>query len=127
VLAFCKINENRHTFARLRYVKEDGLPAFYSPDFLVRTADAVCLAETKAQDQTQHPNVLRKRKAALAWCERINSLSEAQRQGPPWHYVLLGQDAVGKWQEKGARLVDLLAFARLRATEDASLQGRLAF
>jgi hypothetical protein len=38
VLAFCKISENRHTFARLRYVKDDGLPAFYSPDFLVRTA-----------------------------------------------------------------------------------------
>jgi type III restriction enzyme len=127
VLAFCKINENRHTFARLRYVKEDGLPAFYSPDFLVRTADAVYLAETKAQDQTQHPNVLRKRKAALAWCERINSLSEAQRQGPPWHYVLLGQDAIEEWQAKGAHLADLLAYARLRATEDASLQGRLAF
>ena len=43
VEAFCKISENRHTFARLRYVKEDGLPAFYSPDFLVRTADAVYL------------------------------------------------------------------------------------
>lgn len=23
--AFCKISENRHTFARLRYVKDDGL------------------------------------------------------------------------------------------------------
>ena len=33
VLAFCKICENRHTFVRLRYVKDDGLPAFYSPDF----------------------------------------------------------------------------------------------
>ena len=127
MLAFCKINENRHTFARLRYVKEDGLPAFYSPDFLVRTADAVYLAETKAQDQTQHPNVLRKRKAALAWCERINALSATQRQSPPWHYVLLGQGAVEEWQAKGAHLADLLAYARLRATEDASLQGRLAF
>jgi type III restriction enzyme len=127
VLAFCKISENRHDFARLRYVKEDGLPAFYSPDFLVRTADAVYLAETKAQDQTQHPNVLRKRKAALAWCERINALSEAQRQSPPWHYVLLGQDAVEEWQAKGAHLADLLAYAKLRSTEDASLQGRLAF
>ncbi|MDZ4128338.1 MAG: hypothetical protein U1E02_29810, partial [Hydrogenophaga sp.] len=34
VHAFCKISENRHGFARLRYVKDDGLPAFYSPDFL---------------------------------------------------------------------------------------------
>ena len=50
---------NCHTFARLRHVKEDGLPAFYSPTFLVRTADAVYLAETKAQQQTAHPNVQR--------------------------------------------------------------------
>jgi hypothetical protein len=41
VLAFCKISETRHTFARLRYVKDDGLPAFYSPDFLVRTASGL--------------------------------------------------------------------------------------
>ena len=26
---FAFIHDNRHTFARLRYVKEDGLPAFY--------------------------------------------------------------------------------------------------
>ena len=26
VEAFCKISENRHDFARLRYVKDDGLP-----------------------------------------------------------------------------------------------------
>jgi len=30
-------------------VKNDGLPAFYSPDFLVRTASTIFLAETKAQ------------------------------------------------------------------------------
>lgn len=125
VQAFCKINENRHTFVRLRYVKEDGLPAFYSPDFLVRTDDAVCLVETKAQDQTHHPNVQRKRKAALAWCERINQLSEAQRQGPPWHYVLLGESAVYEWQDKKARLSELLDFARLRPLAEASLQQSL--
>ena len=68
VLAFCKISENRHTFARLRYVKDDGLPAFYSPDFLVRTADAVYLVETKAKEQVFNLNVQRKLKAALAWC-----------------------------------------------------------
>ena len=79
VLGFCKISENRHTFARLRYVKDDGLPAFYSPDFLVRTAGAVYLVETKGQEQTIHPNVQRKLKAALAWCERINNLTEEQR------------------------------------------------
>lgn len=125
VLAFCKISENRHTFVRLRYVKDDGLPAFYSPDFLVRTAGAVYLVETKGQEQTIHPNVQRKLKAALAWCERINNLSEEQRSGPPWHYVLLGEAVVCKWQGKGARLAELLDYARLRPLGEASLQQRL--
>jgi len=125
VLAFCKISENRHTFARLRYVKDDGLPAFYSPDFLVRTAGAVYLVETKGQEQTIHPNVQRKLKAALAWCERINNLTEDQRGGPPWHYVLLGEAAVYEWQGKGARLAELLDYGRLRPLGEASLQQRL--
>lgn len=125
VEAFCKISENRHTFARLRYVKEDGLPAFYSPDFLVRAADAVYLVETKAQQQTIHPNVQRKRKAALAWCERINGLSAELRGSAPWHYVLLAEDVVVEWQSKGARLAELLDYARLRPVADASRQERL--
>jgi type III restriction enzyme len=125
VLAFCKISENRHTFARLRYVKDDGLPAFYSPDFLVRTAGAVYLVETKGQEQTIHSNVQRKLKAALAWCERINNLTEDQRGGPPWHYVLLGEAMVYEWQGKGARLADLLNYAKLRPLGLATLPQQL--
>lgn len=125
--AFCKISENRHTFARLRYVKDDGLPAFYSPDFLVRTKDAVYLVETKAQQQTIHPNVQRKRKAALAWCERINVLTAEQRGSVPWHYVLLAESVLVEWQAKGARLAELLDYARLRPLADASLQSQLEF
>lgn len=119
------LGENRHTLARLRYVKDDGLPAFYSPDFLVRTAQAVYLVETKAQQQTIHPNVQRKLKAALAWCERINGLSAGQRGGAPWHYVLLAENVVYEWQGKGARLAELLAYARLRPLASASLQQTL--
>ena len=123
--AFCKISENRHMFVRLRYVKDDGLPAFYSPDFLVRTAGAVYLVETKAQQQTIHPNVQRKLKAALAWCERINGLSAEQRGGAPWHYVLLAENVVLEWQAKGARLAELLDYARLRPVASALQQERL--
>jgi type III restriction enzyme len=125
VQAFCKISENRHTFARLRYVKDDGLPAFYSPDFLVRTAQATYLVETKAEQQTIHPNVQRKLKAALAWCERINALPPALRGALPWHYVLLGEAVFDEWQRRGARLAELLDFARLRPLADASTQNRL--
>lgn len=125
VQAFCKISENRHTFARLRYVKEDGLPAFYSPDFLVRTESAIYLVETKAQQQTTHPNVQRKLKSATAWCERINGLPTEQRGSLPWHYVLLGQTPFQDWRSKGARLGDLLEFARVRRVANASLQAGL--
>ena len=125
VLAFCKISENRHTFARLRYVKDDGLPAFYSPDFLVRTEGAIYLVETKAQQQTIHPNVQRKLKAAVAWCDRINSLPAGHRGGLPWNYVLLAESVVHEWQAKGARLAELLDYARLRPLAEASLQQRL--
>ena len=125
VQAFCKLSENRHTFTRLRYVKDDGLPAFYSPDFLVRTQDAVYLVETKAQQQTIHPNVQRKLRAALAWCSRINDLSVFDRGSPPWHYVLLAENVLVEWQAKGARLAELLDFARLRPLASASLQERL--
>ena len=124
-LAFCKISENRHTFARLRYVKDDGLPAFYSPDFMVRTEGAIYLVETKAQQQTIHPNVQRKLKAAMAWCERINGLLAQQRGGLPWHYVLLAENVLLEWQAKGARLAELLDYARLRPLADSSAQGKL--
>ena len=125
IQAFCKVSENRHTFVRLRYLKEDGLPAFYSPDFLVRTSDAVYLVETKAQEQISHPNVQRKRKAALAWCNRINGLTDEQRSSPPWHYALLGESAVADWRRKSGRLADLLDFARIRELAQESQQQRL--
>ena len=125
--AFCKISETRHDFVRLRYVKEDGLPAFYSPDFLVRTEQAVYLVETKAQQQTTHPNVQRKLKAATAWCGRINGLAAELRGSMPWHYVLLGETAFHEWRSKGARLGDLLNYARVRPLTDASTQERLEF
>ena len=124
-LAFCKISENRHTFARLRYVKDDGLPAFYSPDFMVRTESAIYLVETKAQQQTIHPNVQRKLRAAMAWCERINGLPADARGGLPWHYVLLAENVLLEWQAKGARLAELLDYARLRPLADSSAQGKL--
>jgi type III restriction enzyme len=126
VNAFCKINEQKHTFARLRYIKEDGLPAFYSPDFLVRAGDYIYLVETKAQGQLTSPNVLRKRKAAVAWCDRINGLAPEHRSGVEWHYVLLGEETFYGWRDKGGSIADLLAYAKLRPVEDKG-QAKFAF
>ncbi len=125
VLAFCKISETRHDFARLRYVKEDGLPAFYSPDFFVRTDTDVYVVETKAQQQTIHPNVQRKLKAAIAWCERINGLVPEQRDNREWRYVLLGEASFYDWQSKGGRLAELLDFARVRPMNGVMAQQSL--
>lgn len=124
--AFCKINEQKHTFARLRYIKEDGLPAFYSPDFLVRASGNIYLVETKAQGQLTSPNVLRKRKAAMAWCDRINALAPEHRTEADWHYVLLGEDSFYGWRDKGGSMADLLAYAKLRPAEDKG-QAKFAF
>ncbi|WP_305804147.1 DEAD/DEAH box helicase family protein [Stenotrophomonas sp. YIM B06876] len=125
IQAFCKISEHRHDFARLRYVRDDGLPGFYIPDFFVRTGNAVFLVETKAQQQTLHPNVQRKLKAATAWCQRINALPAEHRNGLPWHYALLGESLFWDWRQKGARLEELLEFSRIRPTLDATLQHAL--
>lgn len=114
VLAFCKISETRHDFVRLRYVKEDGLPAFYSPDFLLRTGKAIYLVETKEQGQLSSPNVQRKLKAAAAWCDRINELPVEDRSNLNWHYVLLGENVFFEWRDKGALLSGLCDFARIR-------------
>ncbi|HAI68037.1 MAG TPA: restriction endonuclease subunit R, partial [Gammaproteobacteria bacterium] len=123
VEAFCKINEQKHDFARLRYVKDDGLPAYYSPDFLVRTQSAIYLVETKAQAQMNHPNVQRKQRAAVAWCDRINELTLEQRQKCDWHYVLLGEDLFYEWRDKNARLDELLQFAKLRSLDEKKQAG----
>lgn len=124
--AFCKLNEQKHTFARLRYIKEDGLPAFYSPDFLVRAGDGIYLVETKAQGQLTSPNVIRKRKAAVAWCDRINALASEHRSGAEWHYVLLGEETFYNWRDKGGSIADLLAYAKLRPVAEQT-QAKFVF
>ena len=60
------------------------------------------------------PDVERKRKAAIAWCERINELPEDQRSGKLWSYALIGEDLFYSFHRKGASLEEILDFARLR-------------
>ena len=124
--AFCKLNEQKHSFTRLRYVKEDGLLAFYHPDFLVKCGDNIYMVETKGQDRVNTPNVKRKKRAAVAWCDKINTLEPAQRGNSEWHYVLLAEDVFYEWRDKGASIRDILEFARLRPI-DERVQAQFAF
>lgn len=113
VEALIKIDEYAHLFLRRPYLEADGMPAQYSPDFLVRTKSAIYVVETKAQSSVSDENVKRKKRAALAWVEQINELAPELRSDRTWYYVLLGEDSVHSWKEKGARASDLLAQARL--------------
>ena len=116
--AFCKLNEQKHLFTRLRYIKEDGLPAFYHPDFLVRCGQNIYLVETKGQGMVNAPNVKRKKRAAVAWCDRINALSAEQRGNAEWVYVLLGEEVFYQWRDKGASIRELLDYAKLRPVDE---------
>lgn len=124
VEALIKIHEYRHRFMHRPYLKADGMPAYYSPDFLVRTSIDVYVVETKAQSALSDENVLRKSRSAVAWCEQINALPAHQRESRDWSYVLLGEATAKDWMSKNARITDVLAFARLRRAEGAA-QGAL--
>ena len=124
VLAFTKIHEYKHSFLQRRYLKADGMPAMYSPDFLLRTEGHVYIVETKSQRDLVNENVMRKQRAAVAWCEQINQLLPGQRDNREWYYVILGEQAVREWKGKNARVSELLEYARLRRKE-APQQKRL--
>lgn len=119
VEALAKIHEYRHDFLRRPYLKADGMPAQYSPDFLIRTASTIYVVETKAQSALSDENVQRKQKAALAWCDQINELPERERGGRDWAYVLLGESIVNEWHRKNATVTDLLEYAKLRRATTA--------
>jgi type III restriction enzyme len=122
--AICKIIEQRHTFVRFRYVREDGLPAEYIPDFFVRFGTDVYIVETKAQDQVSHANVIRKQKAALRWVERTNNLPREKRENSTWHYVILSDSTFYDWRNKRMELREILNFAELR-NDETGYSGRL--
>ncbi|TDK89962.1 DEAD/DEAH box helicase [Mycolicibacterium mucogenicum] len=124
VEALAKLHEYRHDFLRRPYLKADGMPAQYSPDFLIRTAEMVYVVETKAQSALSDENVRRKQKAAVAWCDQINELPEEDRDSRQWAYVLLGESAVTEWRQKNATVTDLLEYAKLRRVTTAG-QDRL--
>ncbi|WP_136610066.1 DEAD/DEAH box helicase family protein [Sinomonas albida] len=118
VEAVCKVSEYKHTFVQRPYLKADGMPARYSPDFLVRTESMIYVVETKADFAMSDINVQRKQAAAVAWCEQINELEPDQRSHRRWAYVLLAEQAVKGSIAANERASDLLDRSRLRTTEE---------
>jgi type III restriction enzyme len=123
VEALVKIHEYRHAFLHRPYLKADGMPGTYSPDFLVRIASAIYVVETKSQAGLSDENVQRKRRACVGWCEQINGLAPNQRDEREWHYVLLGEKTAREWKDKNARVTEVLDFARLRRADAPTQQS----
>ncbi|SJM50224.1 DEAD/DEAH box helicase family protein [Gulosibacter sp. 10] len=121
--AFCKLDEHKHAWIQRPYVKSNGYPARYSPDFLVRTSSDVYVVETKAQSSLSDLDVHRKKRAALDWTERINELPEAQRDHLEWHYALVGERMFDRHREGGGSMIALLNQASLFA--ESLHDGRL--
>lgn len=111
--ALLKIHEYKHDFLRRPYLKADGMPAQYSPDFLVRTESRVFLVETKAQAALSDVNVHRKKKSALNWVNSINALDESLRGGRTWNYVLAGETSLRAHMGNGGTASDYLAISSL--------------
>ncbi len=67
----------------------------YEPDFIVETADAIYMCETKAEKDVNDPDVQAKAEAAREFC-RLASEFTAQNSGKPWHYVLISHTLVDR-------------------------------
>src|SRR5262249_23262605 len=55
------------------YYRSGGTQHEYRPDFVAETADAIYMLEPKAANEMNDPDVLAKRDAAVAWCQRANT------------------------------------------------------
>ena len=121
---FVKVNEAKHAFARIAYLRTDGLLGEYIPDFLVATADRMWLVETKAAKDKADANVQAKRTAALEWCKRINALPSEARDGREWAYLLLSDADFYAYRSANATFADLSRFAELT---ESGLKGEFSF
>lgn len=115
--ALVKINEYHHGFAKIFYVREDGLLASYSPDFLVKTKEEIYIVETKAQSNLSQGNVKQKQRATLDFVERVNRLKPEDRMEKEWNYALLGENTFYSLKERGATPTEIFEYAKLRKDE----------
>lgn len=119
---FVKINENKHTFAHLRYLRTDGMLSSYYPDFLVKCGDEIFVVETKSdKDAANDANVKKKQLGALDWVEKINALPEEDRMNAEWKYVLLNETTFYGWINKGASINEILSFSELKKNKITGL------
>ena len=110
----------------IEYRDADGITRPYEVDFIVKTAEAVYLVETKADKDLDSPGVALKARAAQAWCESATGVPPPDDLAQPtqWEYLLLSEGLF-----KGNRGLSFEALVPLcRALRDkviAQQQGKL--
>jgi type III restriction enzyme len=109
---FIKIDDSQHPFARISYIRTDGLLSSYHPDFMVATSKYIYVMETKGDDKVNDPNVLRKQNAMVDWCEKINTLPADKRMNREWVYVLLSEGVFYSYANSGADIDDICSIAK---------------
>ncbi len=108
-----KINENKHTFARFRYLRTDGMLATYYPDFMIKIGNKIYVVETKGNDRVNNPDTKSKELGAIDWIAKINELPESERMNSQWVYVLLSQENFESMNNQNADIQQILEISRL--------------
>ena len=108
-----KINENRHIFARFRYLRSDGMLSSYYPDFMLKIGSNIYVVETKGADRASNPDVLSKQRGALDWINKINELKPEDRMDCEWSYILLTDTYFHSMLKRGAEIGEILEFCKL--------------
>ena len=115
---FIKIDENQHPFAKISYIRSDGLLSSYHPDFMICTKTYIYIIETKGNDKVDDPNVQRKQRATVEWCEKINTLVADKRMEREWIYVLLSEGVFYSYKDTGATIDEICAIATVKKTKE---------
>ena len=67
----------------------------YEPDFIVETADAIYMCETKAEKDVNDADVQAKAEAAREFCRRASEFTD-KNGGKPWKYIIIPHTLVDR-------------------------------
>ena len=60
----------------------------YNPDFIIETPDEMIVAEIKAPNQIDTPDVQSKKDAMIMWIKHVNAINKDQTK-KQWTYLLI--------------------------------------
>ncbi|GBU25270.1 hypothetical protein R83H12_01913 [Fibrobacteria bacterium R8-3-H12] len=108
-----KIDNNKHLFACLNYIRSDGMLSNYYPDFMLKIGDEIFVVETKGKDSEDSANTKSKEISALDWIKKINELDSENRMDAQWSYVLLTDENFYRLKSQNATIKEILNTCKL--------------